>query len=574
MGKGDIFLIQLWEEDLAVARGEAIADLVLREVRVVNVYSGEIFLTDLAIHRGRIIGWGSYRGREERNLKGCYLVPGLMDAHIHLESTMVLPDEFCRHVVPRGVTTVALDPHELANVAGVRGIQFFRQYINQLPMNFLIQLPSCVPATPVDESGATLTAEDLAPLLPLSGIHGLGEVMNFVGVVSGDRDLLAKLELMHGRFIDGHAPLLEGNALNAYVWTGIAADHESTGIEEAREKLRRGMYVMVREGSAAKDLQRLLPLIHESNARRFVFCTDDRHPLDLAEEGHMDHVLRKAIHAGLPAIEAIRMATLNAAECLRCPDLGAIAPGKRADLVVVEDLRDFRPKEVYKDGQLVAEDGRLLQQITLEGELQLKSTVQVGELTLKDLQIPTGRRYQVIQVQPGQIVTRKVERSVRMEAGEILDPEVAKIVVVERYRQSGHIGVGLIQGMGLREGAIASSVAHDSHNLIAMGRDDRSILQALEAIIQMQGGIVLTRQGRVEASLPLPIGGLMSDRDLTWVVERLRQLHRLAREVGIELADPFMTLAFMALPVIPEIKITTRGLFDVRQNRLVPLVLE
>lgn len=574
MGKGDIRLIRLYEEDLAVARGEEKADLVLREARVVNVYSGEIHLTDLAVHRGRIIGWGRYQGKEERDLQGRYILPGLIDAHSHLESTMLLPGEFCRHVVPRGVTTVALDPHELANVAGIRGIDFFRRYVGRLPINLLIQLPSCVPATPADESGATLQAEDLAPLLELPGIHGLGEMMNFFGVVQGDRNVIAKLAMAEGRFIDGHAPLLKGNELNAYVWAGINADHESTEIEEAREKLRRGMYVMVREGSAAKDLQRLLPLIEERNARRFVLCTDDRHPLDLAEEGHMDDLLRKAIHAGLHPVEAVRMATLNAAECLGRPDLGAIAPGKRADLVAVTDLHDFHADEVYKDGQLVAVDGRLVQELAPEGEISLTNTVRVGELRQASLRIPAGGRYRVMQVHPGQIITHEVVRPVRIEEGRIIDPDVLKIAAVERYRQTGHVGVGLIQGIGLREGAIASSIAHDSHNLIAVGRDDRSILLALEELIRMQGGLVLVRDGQVAEALPLPIGGLLSDRELPWVVAKLRRLHRLAHDGGVVLTDPFMTLAFMALPVIPELKITTLGLFDVRQNRLVPLVLE
>lgn len=569
---------ELIQENLAVARGEQPAELVLREVRIVDVYSGEIFLDDLAIHRGQIIGWGDYQGVEERFLEGRYLVPGLIDAHVHLESSMVLPDEFCRQVVARGTTTVVADPHEVANVAGIKGIQFIRQYQNYLPINLLINLPCCVPATPVETSGAVLKAKDLQPLLDQLGIHGLGEVMDFYGVIQGDTDLLDKIQLMKGRFIDGHAPLLKGKDLNAYVLAGIMADHETTNVEEAREKIRRGLYVMIREGSAAKDLLRLLHLVQETNSRRFCFCTDDRHPEDLVEDGHMDFVIRKAVETGFSPIEAIRMATLNAAECLMLPNLGGIAPGKRADLVVVDDLYDFRAYQVYKDGCLVAKKGEMLQQVQVEPEIQLLNTVNVAELHSKDLQIPQARLYRLIWVQPDQLLTKEVQQSVKMAdqglGQQILEPDVAKIVVVERYQGSGRVGVGLVKGFGLREGAIASSVAHDSHHLMAVGRDDQSILTALQAVIREQGGLSVTKGDIVLGLLPLPIAGLLSDQKLEWVKERMSELQRVAYDLGVELTDPFMTLSFMALPVIPDLKVTSKGLFDVVKNEYVSLVVE
>ncbi|AZR73596.1 adenine deaminase [Anoxybacter fermentans] len=562
------------KEYLAVARGERVAELVLKEVRVVNVYTGEIFNTDLAIHHGRIIGWGTYSGQKELNLKGRYLVPGLIDAHLHLESAMVLPDEFCRQVVPRGITTIAVDPHELANVAGIKGIEFIRQYFGHLPINLLVQLPSCVPATFADQAGAVLNAEDLKLLLDLPGIHGLGEMMNFYGVIQGDPEVLAKIEMIEGRFVDGHAPLLKGNDLNAYVLAGIKADHECTDIEEAREKIRRGMYIMVREGSAAKDLLNLLPLINEDNGRRFVFCTDDRHPFDLTREGHLDFLIRKAIKSGMDPIQAIRMATLNAAECLGLSDLGAIAPGKRADLVVVDDLEDFKVYQVYKDGQLVAEEGELIQDISYQPEIDLRNTVKTKELSFESFRLSSGRQYRVIQVLPGQLLTKEVIQFVQIEGKKILEPDVAKIVVVERHHRTGQVGVGLVKGFGLKEGAIGSSVAHDSHNLIAVGRNDESIMAVLNGIIENQGGLAIAKEGQLIEILPLPIGGLISDKKLTWVEEKLDKMHHLAHLQGVSLTDPFMTLSFLALPVIPELKMTSRGLFDVRQNKLVPLVVE
>lgn len=565
------------QEDLAVARGEQPAELVLRNVRIVDVYSGEIFLNDLAIHRGKIIGWGDYQGIEERNLAGRYLVPGLIDAHIHLESSMVLPDEFCRQVVARGTTTVVADPHELANVAGIMGIEFLRQYQNCLPINLIINLPCCVPATPVETSGAVLKAKDLQSLVGQPGIHGLGEVMDFYGVIQGAPDVLEKIQMMKGRFIDGHAPLLQGKDLNAYVLAGIMADHESTNVEEAREKIRRGLYVMIREGSAAKDLWRLLHLVQETNSRRFCFCTDDRHPKDLVEEGHLDFVIRKAIETGFSPIEAIRMATINAGECVMLPKLGSIAPGNQADLVVVEDLYDFRAYQVYKDGCLVAQEGKMLQEIYVEPKILLLNTVNVSELQIKDLQIPQARMYRLIGIQPDQLLTKEIQQPVKViEQGlgqQIVEPGVAKIVVVERYHDSGRVGVGLIKGFGLLEGAIASSVAHDSHHLIAVGRDDLSIITALQAIIQEKGGLSVAKGDKALEVLPLPIAGLLSDQKLECVKEQINDLQRAAKGLGVGLTDPFMTLSFMALPVIPDLKITSNGLFDVGKNEFVSLVV-
>lgn len=567
-------MIDLLQEYLAVARGEKKAGLVLKNAQIVNVYSGEIILADLAIHRGKIIGWGDYQGQEELDLEEAYLLPGLIDAHLHLESTLITPDEFCRQVLSKGTTTIAVDPHELANVAGIEGIEFIRQYRDHLPLNLLIQLPSCVPVTPNEQSGATLTAEDLAPLIDLAGVHGLGEMMDFSGVISGNRDLLKKIELMAGRFCDGHAPLLEEKQLNSYIFPGIHADHESTDLKEALEKIRRGLYVMIREGSAAKDLETLLPLINRGNSRRFLFCTDDRHPVDLLKEGHMDFVLRKAMAKGLEPIEAIRMATLNAAECLGVQDVGSIAPGKRADLVVVDDLHAFNITHVFKDGNLVAYAGKCHFECAFRPEIQLRQTVRVGDLQHLNLKIPPGKTYRVIHAQSGQLLTKEVIQAVKIAPnGEIIEPDIAKMVVIERHRGTSTVGIGLVKGSGLRAGAFGSSVAHDSHNIVIIGRDDASIFAILERIIAEQGGLALAVNGRIQEILPLPIGGLISDRKIDWVVKRLAQLRQMALEQGVCWQDPFMMISFLALPVIPDLKLTTGGLFDVRQQRYTDLVV-
>lgn len=569
-------MIELLQEYLAVVRGEKKADLVLTNSKIVNVYSGEIILGDLAIHQGKIIGWGDYRGQDEICLQGAYLLPGLIDAHLHLESTLVTPDEFCRQVLPRGTTTIAVDPHELANVAGIKGIEFIRQYQAHLPLNILLQLPSCVPATPNEQSGAILTAEDLASLVDLPGVHGLGEMMNFPGVVAGDPEVLKKIQLMNGRFCDGHAPLLADKALNSYAFVGITADHESTAREEALEKIRRGLYVMIREGSAAKDLATLLPLVKESNSRRFLFCTDDRHPVDLLHQGHLDFVLRKAIANGLPPMEAIRMVTLNAAECLGVSDVGSIAPGKRADLVVVDDLEAFNVTHVFKDGRLVALDGQSLLEFGFRPEIELRQTVDVGDQQRFDFRIPKAEAYRVIQLQSDRLLTGEVIQAVEIgsDGSEIIEPDIAKIVIVERHQGTGNVGIGLLKGSGLREGAFGSSVAHDSHNIVIVGRDDLSIKAVLERIVEEQGGFALALNGQIQGVLPLPIGGLISDQSIGWVAERLVQLRQLVGKQGVSLKDPFMTISFLALPVIPDLKMTTYGLFDIRKQRFSDLVVK
>lgn len=569
-------MIESLLEYLAVARGEKKAELVFKEARIVNVYTNEIICANLAVHQGKIIGWGDYRGEKEVEMDGSYVIPGLIDAHFHVESSMLLPDELSRQIIPRGTTTLVVDPHEIANVAGVKGIEFIRQYHNHLALNLFVQLPSCVPATRFEESGAVLRAEDLATFLDLPGIMGLGEVMDFHGVVDGEIDLLKKLEIMGDRFIDGHAPLLKGKDLNAYILAGIMADHECTVIEEAKEKIRRGMYVMIREGSAAKDLIKLLPLIDKENSRRFVFCSDDRHPADLRHKGHMDFIVKKAISAGLNPIEAIKIATLNAAECLGLSNLGAIAPGKCADLVIVDDLNEFKVLEVYKDGQLVAQNGELLQDFTYRPDINLKNTVQAKKLTLEDLLLPSAEKYRVIQIHEGELLTSEIIQSVSLNqtGSEVYEDDIVKIIVVDRYGRIERIGRGFIKGTGLKSGAMGSSVAHDSHNLIAIGRDDASIQAVLNGIITEQGGIAVAKEGQLLDILPLPIGGLISDQNLAEVEEKLTKLHLLAKSLGITLCDPFMTLSFMALPVIPELKMTSRGLFDVRANKLVSPVIE
>ncbi len=564
------------EDRIRIAAGEGKVDLLIKDGRVVNVFSGEIEKKDVAIFEGVIVGFGDYQAREIIDVKGDFLCPGLIDGHVHVESSMVTIPEFAQAVLPNGTTTVVIDPHEIANVLGLEGIRFMADSARGVPLNVFIMLPSCVPATHMETSGATLKATDLKPLFKEPSVIGLAEMMNFPGVIFRDPEVLKKIEMAKGKRIDGHAPMLSGKGLYAYLTAGIRSDHECTTLKEAKEKLKNGMWIMVREGTTARNLRNLIPLVTPKNSRRFLFVTDDRHPRELLEEGHIDSMVRQAVKWGLDPILAIQMATLNAAEYFRLDHLGAIAPGFRADIIAFDHLGRFRIKKVLKDGVWVADAGKILSlPIRKNKGPKVKGSVRIKPLKKDALLLRSDQPLaKVIQLIPDQIVTKKVMKKILLKEGVAhpdLKEDILKIAVVERHKATGNIGMGFVQGFGLMKGAIGSSVAHDSHNIVIVGTDDRDILKTVEVIQSMGGGLAVVLNGRVLASLPLPIAGLMSDGSVAGVNLRLEVLHRAARTIGCKLPDPFMTLSFLSLPVIPELKITDKGLVDVNQFKLVPL---
>jgi len=560
-----------------LARGDEPADLLLVNAQLINVLSGEIHAADIAVAGALIVGVGSgYEGREVVDLDGQFVSPGFIDAHVHVESAMVPPAEFARAVVPHGVTTVVTDPHEIANVLGLDGIRFMLADAQNTPFSMFVNASSCVPATHMETSGAELSAGDLASLRDEPAVLGLAEVMNFPGVVFGDESVLDKLATFEGRVIDGHCPGLTGRQLNAYAAAGITSDHECTTVEEAREKLRLGMTVYLREATNARNLRTLLPLVTPENARRLCLCTDDRQPPDLLEQGSIDHMVRMAIAEGIPPMTAIRMGTLNTAEHFRLHDRGAVAPGRRADLVIFSELDEPRPDRVYVAGRLVAAGGRMVE-ARAAGTHTPPHTVHV-DWNKVDLAIPAGgARARVIGAIPDQLVTKHEVHDVRVERGAaIADPgrDILKMAVIERHGRSGTVGLGFVRGIGLRRGAIASTVAHDHHNLVVIGADDESMLTAAKAVAQVGGGQAVADGHEVCALLPLPIAGLMSDLSIEDVRERMTALIDASHRLGSTLHDPLMAMSFLALEVIPSLKLTDRGLVDVEQFDFVPLFVD
>lgn len=562
-------------ELLAFARGDRPADLLLRNARLVNVLSGEVHRTDIALAGGVIAGLGEgYEGREVLDLEGRFVAPGFLDAHVHIESSMVPPAEFARAVVPRGVTTVVTDPHEIGNVLGLQGIRFMLDDAERAPLDVLVNAPSCVPATHLETSGARLEADDLSTLLDHPRVLGLAEVMSFPGVIAGREEVLAKLRAFRGRPVDGHCPGLSGHRLSAYAAAGIGNDHECTAVEEAREKLRAGLAVFLREATNARNLRTLLPLVTPTNERRLCLCTDDRQPADLLEEGSIDHLIRIAIAEGVDPVTAVRMATLNPAEHYGLRDRGAVAPGRRADLVVFSDLAAPRAEMVFRGGELVARDGRLLDDSPRRQGDPLPGTVHLDPRRL-DFSIPAeSRRVRVIGAIPDQLLTEELvmEATVR-DSRAVADPgrDLLQMAVVERHRGTGRTGLGFVHGIGLRRGAIASTVAHDHHNLVVIGADPASMRTAALAVAGAGGGLAAAEGESVLSLLPLPIAGLMSDRPIEEVRDGMNALLGAAHGLGAKLRDPFMAMSFLALEVIPKLKLTDAGLVDVERLEVVPL---
>jgi len=555
-----------------VARGEIPADLLLKNARIVNTFVGEIEQADVAIYGDRIAGVGDYgKAKEIVDLQGRFLAPGLINGHTHIESSMLHPARYAQAVVPRGTLAVVTDLHEIANVCGSEGIKFVTDLARKLPLDMLFMAPSCVPATHLETSGARISSKEVKKILAHPNIIGLGEMMNFPGVVSGDEEVLKKISASKGKVIDGHAPGLAGKELNAYLSAGILSDHESTTLEEGREKLRRGMYLMIREGSSEKNLDALLPLVTDNTYKRCFFVVDDLSCFDLLREGDIDAVVRKAIDRGLEPIRAIQMATINTAEYFRLYDRGGIGPGYIANLITITDLTKLEIDMVFYQGKLVARQGKPLfppPPVTLE----LRDTVRIKPPMGKSLQIAAvDETYPVIEIVPGQIVTKKAVEKMKVVDWTVmpdLERDILKLVVVERHKASGNIGLGLVKGFGLKKGALASSVAHDSHNIIAVGTNDLDILKAIEEINRLQGGLVVCANLEILASLPLPIAGLLSPEPLEVVVSQHEQVEKAAASLGNLPPAPFAILSFLALPVIPELRLTDLGLVDVVEFKL------
>ena len=559
---------------ISFARGDSPAELLLRNARVVNVLSGEIIDTHVALVRSRIVGLGDYEADETLDLEGAYLAPGFIDAHVHIESSLLPPAEFARTVVPLGTTTVVTDPHEIANVLGLEGIRFMFESAKDGPLSMFVMASSCVPATHMETNGAFLHSYDLAPLKSDPWVLGLAEVMNFPGVLNGDAEVLEKLRVFEKMVIDGHCPSLTGKDLSAYVAAGIESDHECTTVEEALEKLRMGMTIFVREATNARNLEALLPLVTPENHHRICFCTDDRQPADLLDEGHIDFMVRKAIASGVDPIHAIRMATWNPASYFRLTDRGAIPPGRRADLIAFRDLQAPRPHLVLRGGRPVAHEGRMTVRRLSHQSFPLRSTMNVNWEKV-DLRVEAGAgRARVIGIVPDQLVTESLALTVPIVDGvAVADPsaDILKMAVIERHRASGAVGLGFVKGLGLETGALASSVAHDHHNLVVIGADDESMLTAARRAADLGGGMVAAKGSETLAELPLPIAGLMVDAPVEDVRQRLDEVLEAAHHLGSGLRDPFMAMSFLALEVIPSLKLTDQGLIDVVAFEKVPL---
>jgi adenine deaminase len=559
---------------IKIARGDEPADTLLKNGRVINVFTGEILATDIAIVHSRIVGLGAYDAHRTIDLGGRYVAPGLIDSHVHIESALVPPPEFARAVVPRGTTTVVTDPHEIANVLGLDGIRYMLDMAKHNPLSVYVNAPSCVPSTHMETTGASLEWYNLEPLKREEYVIGLAEVMNFPGVVAGDEHVLNKIRSFRGMIKDGHCPGLVGKPLNAYVNASIGSDHECTTVEEALEKLRLGMYIFVREATNAHNLKPLLPLVTPENSRRVCFCTDDRQPADLLEEGHIDFMIRTAIAEGIPPITAFRMATLNPSEYFHLHDRGAIAPGRRADLMVFSDLQKPVAELVFRGGKLVAQDGEAFPWERTMRHTVLRSSMNVDWSKVTLSIEAEGQQARIIGAVPNQLITEHLVEEPPTAGGKVVadtSRDIAKMAVIERHLATGRVGLGLVRGLGLKRGAIASTVAHDHHNIVVIGTDDQSMLTAAHATADTRGGMAAAQGDTILAQLPLPIAGLMSDQPIERVRDQMEDLLTAAHQLGSPLHDPFMAMSFLALPVIPSLKLTDHGLVDVDEFRIVSL---
>jgi adenine deaminase len=569
------------QHKLAVARGEQPAELLFKNAKVVNVFSGEIHQTNVAVDDERVIGFGEYEARETIDLDGAFLAPSFIEGHFHVESTMVTLPELVRAIVPHGTGAMVIDPHEYANVLGMDGIRYVLESSKNLPIDFFVMLPSCIPATHLETAGARFTADDLALMIADDRIAGIAELMNYPGVFLGCESELAKIDAGKGKVIDGHAPGLRGKNLNAYALAGVRSDHESTELEEAREKLRLGMHLLVREGSTERNLEHIIGLITPQNSANCSFATDDKLPGDLVNEGHIDFSVRKAISKGVPPITAIQIGTINTARHYRLRNHGAIAPRYWADFIVLDDLENVSIRRVYKKGRLVAENGRYVSPKPREVE-QPRSTMNLSYRADQDFKITAphngvAKRIRVIEIVPNQIVTKSALEAPKIENGQIVSDiarDILKLIVIERHRATGNVGVGFVRGFGLQNGALGSTVAHDAHNVVVVGTNDADITAAVKALERMRGGQVAIAGGKVEAALPLPIAGLVSDQPLETVIDQIAKLNAAAARLGCKLPAPFMSLSFLSLSPIPELKLTDQGLVDAVNLKLISLVAE
>ncbi|MGN7296295.1 adenine deaminase [Ferdinandcohnia sp. SAFN-114] len=572
---------ELVRKRIAVSCKQIPADLVIKNGKIIDVFNLDIIEADVAISDGMFVGIGEFEGKQVIDAKNRYVCPAFIDGHVHIESSMVSPSEFAKVVLPHGVTTVITDPHEIGNVSGSEGLSFMIEDSKNLPLDVFLMLPSSVPATSFENNGADLKAKDLEPFYSHPRVLGLAEVMDFPSLKNAEDSILDKIVMTakHHGLMDGHLAGVDTNAIDIYRTAGIKTDHECNTAQDALERLRRGMYVLIREGSVAKDLKTLIKVLTPTNARRCLFCTDDKHLDDLIEEGSIDHNIRLAIEEGISPLQAIQMATLNAAECYRLPDKGAIAPGYDADFLLLDQLETIQITEVYKSGNLVAQNGRFVGKSDAKHvpNTQLMSTVHVSELHEKDIQIPfrNGNKANIIEIIPNQLITNKLVEQVTVENGDFqpsIENDQLKLVVIERHKNTGNIGLGVVKGFGFTDGAIATTIAHDSHNIVATGTNDGDILVAIQVLKDMNGGLVIVKNKQIMASLSLPIAGLMSDKDSQTVNVELDQLKLSLSQLGfVGEFNPFLTLSFLTLPVIPSLKLTDLGLFDVETSTHIPV---
>lgn len=562
--------VEMKRTRINVALGKEKADLVIKNANIINVFTKEIVKGDIAIYKDLIVGIGKYTGNSEIDASGKFICPGLIDSHVHIESSMVTPSEFAKAILPHGTTTIIADPHEIANVCGINGIHFMLNQSKGLPLNVYIMMPSCVPATPFENNGASLNADVMEPLLATDKILGLGEVMDFKSILDGNENMLRKIDLFDNAIIDGHSPSLTGKELNAYRAAGIITDHECSTLDEALDRLRLGMYVQIREGSAAKNLETLVRgLLHKDiEFNRCIFCTDDKHLEDIRRNGHIDYNIKKSITYGLDPIEAICMATINAAECYRLKRLGAVAPGYSADLILLNDIESFDIDKVLYRGHVIVDSNITINISNSIEDRNVINTVRIANITVNDLAISLEDDLaNTIRILPGELVTKKEKAKVTIKSGLfIADNTYSKLAVIERHKALNNIGLGIVSNFNIHKGAIASTVAHDSHNLIVIGDNDEDMILAINELKRVNGGYTIVHCGKILDTLEFPIAGLMSDQPADYVEAKLKAMMDKAFELGINKdIDPFIALSFLALPVIPEIRVTDQGLFDVTE---------